>query len=65
MNAKQRTLLTIAEAADRLRVSGTHMRRMIADGRMAAHCVSPRIMRIAEDDLLEYLERCRVESSFR
>jgi len=51
-------LLTVAEAAERLRVSTKTIRRQIAAGTLAAHRIG-RSVRIAEPDLVQLLRISR------
>ena len=55
-----RQLLTIEEAADVLGMSARHVRRLVAERRIAFHKLG-RSVRIAQADLAAYVEATRVE----
>jgi len=55
-------LLTVTEVADRLRVSCTCVYQLVKRGRLACHRIGlgRGAIRISVDDLLAYVEQCRV-----
>lgn len=53
-------LLTIQEAAIRMKMSARHVRRLVAERRIAFHKLG-RSVRLAEADLLAYVAASRVE----
>ena len=53
-------LLSVAETADRLRVSEKTVRRMIGAGELPVHRVG-RLWRVSQDDLLVFLARRRAQ----
>ncbi|MEB3023925.1 excisionase family DNA-binding protein [[Mycobacterium] crassicus] len=48
---------SIAEAAEHFGVSGMTVRRWIAAGRLSAHRVGPRLIRLDRDELLSFGRR--------
>lgn len=53
-------LLTLEEAAQRIKMSTRHVRRLVAERRIAAHRLG-RSVRINPDDLAAYVAAGRVE----
>lgn len=54
-------LLTVREAADRLRLSVAAVYELVARGKVLSHRVGPSrgAIRIREEDLQQFLESCR------
>jgi excisionase family DNA binding protein len=55
-------LLTVEEAAERMRMSARHVRRLVQERRIAFHRLG-RSVRIAPDDIAAYVASTRVESA--
>jgi excisionase family DNA binding protein len=53
-------LLTVDEAAQRMKMSARHVRRLVADRRIPFHKLG-RSVRFDAADVLAYIESCRVE----
>ncbi len=51
-------LLTVPEAAQRLRVSVRHARRLIAAGRLRVVRLSPRVTRVKTTELDAFIAAC-------
>jgi excisionase family DNA binding protein len=58
----RRSLLTVEQAATLANVSPRMIRRVIADRRLAFHKIGKHV-RIAERDLVDFIDRGRVEPS--
>jgi excisionase family DNA binding protein len=58
------TMMTIEEAANRLRMSPAYMRRLIAERRIAVHRFGRRV-RLSEADVLAFVAGCRVSAAER
>jgi len=54
-------LLTVEEAAERLKMSARHVRRLVQERRIAFHRLG-RSVRIAPDDIAAYVAASRVEA---
>lgn len=52
-------MLTVAQVAEALQLSGRQVRRLIKDGRLPVYRPTAGAVRIAENDLLRYLETTR------
>lgn len=53
-------LLTLPEVADVLRVTVRHVYYLVDAGRLPAHQLSPKAIRVSRDDLNNYIEKSRV-----
>ena len=53
-------LLTVEEAAERMKMSARHVRRLVQERRIAFHRLG-RSVRIAPDDIAAYVASTRVE----
>ena len=59
-NVAEERFLRVSEVAVRLSLSLSTVYQLIESGRLPSHCVGLRKgIRVAESDLLAYLERCR------
>ena len=53
---RPRPMLKIKEVAERLRCSHDVVNRLVATGRLPAHQITPKVVRVSEADLLAFLE---------
>ena len=53
------TMLKIKEVAERLNCSHDVVNRLVATGKLAAHQISPKVIRISEADLLAFLKAAK------
>ena len=60
-------LISVADVAERLNVSNACVYRIVQSGKLPCHRIGNGrgTVRIAEEDLAEYLNTCRVEKSNR
>lgn len=53
------TMLKIKEVAERLRCSHDVVNRLVATGKLPAHRISSKVVRVSEADLLAFLEAAK------